>query len=582
MRFASRYAFLAALFLMAAFRLHAQKAIVEETVTDIRCDGPNHAVQHFREQTRILNEQGASLATFVCSLDSHDRLTDFRGIVTDASGKEIYKIRERNLKRTEYSPFLAIDEYKLYFDYTPPSYPVTVTYEWTIDTRDNLVEFPRFCPQSDYEVAVEKAVYRLTVPERMEIRHALRNIAPASIADSMSRYSKTYTLELAHLPAIHREPYARPLVERCPMAYFAPADFTYYGTKGSLRSWKDYGLWEYSLISGTGALPEEACHRVHQLTDTLSTIREKVQALYQELGRTTRYVAILLGIGGQRPAPAASVWRTGFGDCKGLTNYMQAMLREAGITSHYTTVSTSNRRLLPDFASVGQLNHVVLQVPLSGDTLWLECTNPQLPFGFVHSDIAGHDAIEVSQQGGRLVRIPAYADSLSLLRRTFMMEVLPTGAITVDFRQEGHGGRLLEASEEQAPAPKPRATVTGQRMFIPVSPLSRRYRGSESSAARQEDVWIATGYCDEDDITIVIPEGYDIEAMPRAVSLHQPFGSFVFDIRSSGREIHATYRLLIRSGHYAKTAYPELVAFQKTIVDIYNQKIVVKKSQPEE
>ena len=75
---------------------------------------------------------------------------------------------------------------------------------------------------------------------------------------------------------------------------------------------------------------------------------------------------------------------------------MRAMLKEIGIPSNYTTISTINRRLQKDYASVGQMNHVILQVPLKNDTLWLECTNPQLPMGYVHEDIAGHDAIEVS------------------------------------------------------------------------------------------------------------------------------------------------------------------------------------------
>lgn len=43
---------------------------------------------------------------------------------------------------------------------------------------------------------------------------------------------------------------------------------------------------------------------------------------------------------------------------------MRAMLKEVGIPSNYVTISTTNRRLLKDFASVGQMNHVILQVPL--------------------------------------------------------------------------------------------------------------------------------------------------------------------------------------------------------------------------
>ena len=89
------------------------------------------------------------------------------------------------------------------------------------------------------------------------------------------------------------------------------------------------------------------------------------------------------------------------------------MLKELGIASTYTIISTTNERLLPDFSSANQMNHVILQVPLPQDTLWLECTNPSLPFGYVHQDIAGHDALLIEPDGGKMCRLPTYPDSLN-------------------------------------------------------------------------------------------------------------------------------------------------------------------------
>ena len=607
--------FILVLLLMMVTPALAQKAVVEETVTDIHCESRTHAIMHFRQVTTILNEQGASLAGFVCSVSDKDRLTDFKGFVSDADGRVIRKLREKDLKQTEYSPYLAVDEYKQYLEYTPPVYPVTITYEWTIDSHDNLIEFPRFCPQTDYDVSVRKALYRLTAPKEIEIRHALQNISRPVSVDPSAKYSQTIRLELDSLPPLRREPYARPLSERCPVAFFAPSDFTYYGSQGSLRSWNDYGRWEYGLINGTEALPEDVCQRLHQLTDGLPTDREKVAALYQELGKTTRYVAILLGIGGQRPAPASGVCRSGYGDCKGLSNYMRAMLKEVGIPSYYTTISTDNRRLLPDFASVGQLNHVILEVPLPGDTLWLECTNPQLPMGYVHEDIAGHDAVEISSQGGRLVRLPVYADSANLERSSVrvLLDSTGAGAITLsrtwcnrqyehfaplltmddkerqkallrmmqvqqvnlhdsDFRQDG-ASLTIDASFSS----ERYATATGRRLFLPVCPLRYGYTVPPAVSGRTEDVSLRSGYADEYHITFVLPEGYTIEAMPKCFSLEQPFGTFSLDISSEGNEIHITTRLLMKAGSYDRSLYPQLSAFLKTVTAVYSQKIVIKK-----
>lgn len=604
--------------LCALFTAHGQKAVVEEYAIDVDCDKPTHAIQHFREVTTILTEQGAPLASFVCSCSKNDKLTRFKGLVTDATGRVIRKLKESELQKTEYSQYLAIDDYKMFLDYTPPVYPVTISYEWTIESHDNLLEFPRFCPQSDYDITVKKASYRLKVPKDMNVRYALQQLDTQVAVSDMSAYTQLFAVDVSDMPMLRYEPYGRPFRERMPMICFAPTDFVYYGTKGSLATWNDYGQWEYSLINGLDALPENVCQELHQLTDPLPTARQKVEALYKRLEKTTRYVAILLGIGGQKPAPAASVCKSGYGDCKGLSNYMRAMLKAVGIDSHYTTISTTNRRFLPGFASVGQMNHAILQVPLPGDTLWLECTNPQLPMGYVHDDIAGHDAIEISKQGGRLVRLPVYADSANAMHSTIDIRMTADGSAAISVHQQttnqqyedqrpllrmdakdrlrvfqrmvhvpqadisnlqvsesGSGPQMTLEAEVKSNS---YATRTGQRLFVPVCPIHQGYTVPAAAANRTEDIWFNSGYLDEDDITLTIPDGYSIEASPKDVILEQPFATFSFTLKLKGNTLHIKNRLLRKSGRYDKSLYPQLQEFYRTISKTYNQKIVLKKN----
>ena len=609
--------FLLLISLFCAHTTWAQKAVVEESVIDIVCDAPDHAIQHFKVVTTILNEHGAAQALFVCSCSKYDKLTNFKGQVTDGSGRIIRKLKESELKKTEYSTYFAIDDYKMYLDYTPPVYPVTITYEWTIESRDNLIEFPSFCPQSDYDISVKKATYSLKAPKSMAIRHALQNINNKLNIDESNKFTQLLTLEVNDLPMLKQEPYTRPLRERLPMAWFAPTDFVYYGTKGSLRNWNDYGKWEYSLIQGRDQLSDAERQELHQLTDGLKTDLEKVEAIYHSLEKSTRYVAILLGIGGQQPAPAAEVSKSGFGDCKGLSNYMRAMLKEVGIPSNYTTISTTNRYFQKEFASVGQMNHVILQVPLLHDTLWIECTNPQLPLGYVHEDIAGHDAIEINKTGGRLVRLPAYPDSTNLMRTSVNINLKDNGAVDLKLSQEALNHQyedlipLLKMDEKERQktiqkivyAPQSEiarldiqesgakmtidteiksqkyATQTGQRLFVPICPLHRGYTVPKANTDRTEDIWRDMGYCDEDDITISIPEGFEIEARPKDVQIEQPFGSFSFTMQVENGKVHIKNRLLMKSGTFPKSLFPQLSDFIRTISGIYNQKIVLKKKQ---
>lgn len=599
---------------VACMVARAQNVIVEENAITVECEDIKHSTTHYKTVTTILNERGADHAVFICPCSKYDKLKSFRGQVTDPNGRLLRKLKESELQRTEYSEYLAVDDYRMYLDYTPPSYPVTITYEWTVESRNNLIEFPWFCPQDDYDVSVRKATYQLTAPQTMAIRHTLSNISK-DVTVSSDNGLQTLSIELTDLPVLRKEPYSRPLNERLPMGYFAPEQFVYYGVEGSFTDWNGLGKWEYSLQQGRDVLPESLKEKLHQLADGLPSDVEKVKRVYQFLGENTRYVAILLGIGGQQPAPAAEVCKSGFGDCKGLTNYMRAMLQELGISSYYTVVSTTRRRLLPHYASVGQLNHVILQVPLRGDTIWMECTNPQLPFGYVHEDIAGHDAVVVTADGGRMVRLPVYADSTNMMCSEVQIALSTDGSADVSLRQTSENWQheqllpLLKMDEnerfralhhivnvpqmaiQQMETAQQSATisltasiksgkyakVTGRRLFVPLCPIHQGYQAPKSEAERSEDICISHGYLDTDEIVLTIPEGYAIEARPRDVTLTEAFGSFSFRMVEEGRQIRISNRLLMHAGVFPSRLYPQLVAFRKTLADTYAQKLVLKR-----
>ena len=81
------------------------------------------------------------------------------------------------------------------------------------------------------------------------------------------------------------------------------------------------------------------------------------------------------------------------------------------------------------------MNHVILQVPLPQDTLWLECTNPSLPFGYVHQDIAGHDALLIEPTGGQMYRLPTYPDSLNTQHIVANITLSPTAEARIEVNE---------------------------------------------------------------------------------------------------------------------------------------------------
>ncbi|MBR1539063.1 MAG: transglutaminase family protein, partial [Bacteroidales bacterium] len=185
-----------------------------------------------------------------------------------------------------------------------------------------------------------------------------------------------------------------------PHVMAAPEEFAYDGSTGRQYSWQALGFWLNRLLSGTDDLPEERAAEMASLTAGCKTDLEKIRVIYDYLCNKTRYVSIQFGIGGFRPSPCSSVDKTGYGDCKALSNYFRCLLRAVGVESIYTVLNTHQPHPYPGYCSIGQHDHVMVAVPLkeTGDTLLVECTH-RLPLGYRPGHVAGHDVLLVKSGG---------------------------------------------------------------------------------------------------------------------------------------------------------------------------------------
>ena len=384
-------------------------SVIVEARTEVLCKSMTQSIEKESLTITILNRKGLEAAHFFCGCDMFRSLQKFSGEIINADGQSVRKIKKSELQKSEYSSSLSTDDYFYFYECNYPSLPFTVKYEWEVKCNNGLIGYPPFIPLADFNQGVEKATYRIELPAGQGCRYRELNTQGKEIEVKESTGAdgqQVIEATASKLSPIIKEPFGPDFAELFPRVYFAPSAFKYDKSEGDMSSWQKYGEWQYQLLNGRDLLTEPFRAKLHELTASCTTDRDKVKAIYDYLAKTTRYVSIQLGIGGLQPIAAADVCRTGFGDCKGLSNYTRAMLKELGIASTYTVISTTNERLLPDFSSANQMNHVILQVPLPQDTLWLECTNPSLPFGYVHQDIAGHDALLIEPTGGQMYRLP--------------------------------------------------------------------------------------------------------------------------------------------------------------------------------
>lgn len=611
-------------FLLLSFTAQAQVdinlnaySIVQDATTEMICESPTSALRRESYTITILNEKGRNGADFYCMCDKFSSLRKFSGEVIDASGKVIRKIKKSDLQMTEYSSGLTSDDYVYRYECNLPRYPLTIKYEWEVKYKDGLICYPDFVPQRAYNQSVAKAIYRLYTPAGYPARYRAVNTDAPVTQNATPKGDILTEVSSGPIAAIEYEPFGLSLSERIPRIYFSPGQFSFDGTQGDMSTWQLYGSWQRNLLARRDELTEPIKAKLQELTANCNTPREKVRAVYDYLGETTRYVSIQLGIGGLQPIAASDVCRAGFGDCKGLSNYTMAMLKVLGIPAVYTVISTENERLLPDFSSANQMNHVILQVPLPEDTLWLECTNPQLPFGYIHSSIAGHDALLIKQEGGTVYRLPSYPDSLNTQTTDAHITLSPTGSAKIRATQTSRlfqyenttpvtrfepsrqkdflrsDINLIQANisniqinekKEALPQIDIQYTIdteqygnkTGNRLFIPAN-VFRKGFVTPDFKQRTQDIYIDYGYLDTDSIRLQIPEEYTIESLPKTYKIENDFGSFSSSLQVKNKEIFIVHRLLMHRGSYPKEVYKEFLEFRKQVAGQYSSKIILKK-----
>src|SRR5262249_7863219 len=86
-----------------------------------------------------------------------------------------------------------------------------------------------------------------------------------------------------------------------------------------------------------------------------------------------RYLFLGMNNGGFNPHPAALTWSRRFGDCKGKTVLLLALLRELGIQAEPALVDTEyGDDLDARPAMVAAFNHVMVRATIDGKVYWMD------------------------------------------------------------------------------------------------------------------------------------------------------------------------------------------------------------------
>lgn len=595
------------------------KRVEEESFT---LKNPGEAIYRHKYAFTILNENGDDYAGFMQFYDKFMDLRSIEGALYDANGNELKRLKKKDLQDLSAVSDISLmeDTRRKVHNFYHRVYPYTVEYEYEVKYNGTMF-YPDWSPQLMEKVAVEQSRFVFSCPADYTFRYKAFQYTGEPVITN-DKGMKVYTWQIKALPAVIKEPYSPAFRNLTPVVLFGPTQFEMQNYKGNMQSWQDLGKFMYSLRQGRDVLPDDVKARVHQLTDNVSDPTLKVKLLYEYLQQNTRYISIQLGIGGWQPFDAKYVAGRRYGDCKALSNYMSALLKEAGINSNYTLINAGGgrERIFADFPSA-QFNHAILCVPLPNDTIWLECTSQTRSAGYMGTFTGNRLALLVDENGGKLVRTPVYkaADNLQVRKISATLQDDATlrlkatnqyraqqqdqlqGAInylakdklkeylhdrfdfaTYDINQFNYTeekGSLPVVKEQLDITVSNYATITGKRLFIIPNIMSRASAKPAIDNDRRFPVEMGIAYIDIDSVEISLPKGYTIESLPQDVIVSSQFGKYSCSVKLKDDKLFYYRRMEEVEGRFPAAEYNELVKFYEAIYKADRNRVVLVKSE---
>ena len=597
-------------------------AVVRSDKTFIEVLGTDNMVITVDRTVTVLNKLGNKKVGAVVGYDNTSKITKLTAKVYNAFGKEIKKIN-----KNKFIDISAVDGGTLYsdsrvkyLDYTPISYPYTIHLSYQLKTSSTGV-LPNWSPLEGYLVSTQESIYNVKIINgRARVKE--KNFEGYTIDKNVTDTNISYTAKNVY--AIKNESHSPSLSMYKPIALVALNNFKTDGVKGHYTNWNDFGIWmSNTLLEGRDLLDEATKTKVLSLVKDVSDPIEKAKIVYNFMQDKTRYISVQVGIGGIQPIPANEVDKLGYGDCKGLTNYTKALLDLVGVKSYYTHVQSSDYEpisLEKDFASLEQGNHVILNIPIKGKDIWLECTSQTTPFGYLGTFTDDRDVLVITPEGGIIKRTTSYKNEENLQTIKGEITLSKEGNVKATIKRVSKGSQYdskysledytkkelikryksndwdynnnLEVNSVEIKNDKNNivftedlkitinnfATINDKEFLFRVNVFNRGSYVPKRYRNRKLPLKINRGYKDVDEYKISIPKEYVLGMLPETKELKTKFGNYKVTFKKID-ETSFIYNksILIKEGDYTKEDYKLYRKFRRSIARYENTRIAIIK-----
>ena len=520
----------------------------------------------------IYNKLADGLADLTIHYDKRKSIKNVVVYIYDAFGKEIKKVKKRDFK--DYSAYDGISLHNegrlLYYNHTPIDYPYTIYYKYEIKTS-NTAFINRWIPIKGYYQSIQNSKFEIKYNPDLQLKKSEKRFNELEIKIDEGEGFLAY--EVSDIPAIKYESNAPLFLDIVPNVKLGVNKFNLEGVDGEATNWKEFGKWYYdNLIESTLDLPLATKQKIKDLTSNITDPIEKAKLVYEYVQNKVRYISVQVGIGGFKPMQASDVDNLGYGDCKALTNYTSALLKEVGVASYHTLIHANDKINFDANVASPEGNHMILYVPISNQDFWLECTSQKNPFSEIGDFTDDRDALVITPEGGIIKHTKIYKTEENLQLTKGNYEIDNAGNIiaqvTIESSGTQYGDNLhkydgeskkqldvlfkkylsninnIKFSKIEVFNNKKEAkyeeklkfqasdytTFSGNQMFIPINAFNKTSYVPKRFRNRKLPVEVSSSFIDVDEVEIKLPDNYNISHIPESLELKTKFGSYSIEV----------------------------------------------------
>ena len=472
-----------------------------------------------------------------------------------------------------------------------------------INSKTVTITVPKWMKVDFKELNFEKKDIRKTVvyDNRKDadiITFTIKNIAPRE--SERNSPGASYT-----------EPH---LLVLCKYADLPDGKITYFNTLDDQYAW--YRTLTRDLNNNEAIIQSKA----REISAGSNNDMDKIKKLFYWVQDNIRYIAFEDGIAGFKPEKADEVLRKKYGDCKGMAHLTKELLKALGFDARLCWIGTNHIAYDYSTPSIAVDNHMICALIYQGKTYFLDATENYIGFNEYAERIQGRQVLIEDGDKYIYTKVPATIYSQNLDDEKWKVTIKGTsmeGSITRIWKGEEKEyifSSLNAIKKEKSTEAFIKYLSNDNKDFSITEfstsdlidydkPLSVQYKFNHTNALssfgndlyldidfrkdladftfdlaeRMHDYWFSYKVNKQLEVQVILPQGYNITAVPPNVSVKNEDYEFTLSITKQPGKIVYTKNIIIKNPRIKKEKFDQWNKDIAKLKSFYNEQIILTK-----